>query len=61
MKNKMTIKELLDYGYRYQSKNDVKLLLSSLLNINQLELNLHLEETIDDEVQEDYIDEEKAI
>ena len=56
MKNKMTIKELLDYGYRYQSKNDVKLLLSSLLNINQLELNLHLEETIDDEIKDNYYD-----
>ena len=54
MKNKMTIKELLNYGYCYQSKNDVKLLLSSILNINQLELNLHLEEKVSDRLKDTY-------
>lgn len=54
MKSKMTIKELLDYGYQNQPKNDVRLLLSSLLNINQLELNVHLEEKVDDNIKDNY-------
>lgn len=54
MKNKMTVKELLNYGYCYQSKNVTKLLLSSLLNINLLELNLHLEDDVSSEKKEEY-------
>lgn len=46
MKNKMTIKSLLNYGYLHQPKNEVRLLLSSILNINSLELNLHLEDKV---------------
>jgi len=49
MKNKMTIKKLLDYGNQFKSKNEVRLLLSTILNINSLELNLHLDETVDEE------------
>jgi len=45
----MTIKNLLDYGYEFKSKNEVRLLLSNILNINSLELNLHLEEKVDEE------------
>ena len=56
MKNKMTIKNLLDYGYLYQSKNEVRLLLSTILNINSLELNLHLEDKVDEEKKNKFYD-----
>lgn len=56
MKNKMTIKKLLDYGYLYQSKNEVRLLLSTILNINSLELNLHLEDKVDEEKKNKFYD-----
>ena len=56
MKNKMTIKNLLDYGYLYQSKNEVRLLLATILNINSLELNLHLEDKVDEEKKNKFYD-----
>ena len=52
----MTVKELLDYGYQYQTKDVVKLLLSSLLNIKQLELTLHLEEQVANEIRDKFYD-----
>ena len=56
MKNKMTIKNLLDYGYLYQSKNEVRLLLATILKINSLELNLHLEDKVDEEKKNKFYD-----
>lgn len=52
----MTIKKLLDYGNQFKSKNEIRLLLATILNINSLELNLHLDETVDEENKNKFYD-----
>lgn len=44
----MTIEELLNYGNSYLHKDQNRLLLGTILNINPLELNLYLKKTIDE-------------
>lgn len=46
----MTIDELLNYGYKYLHKDQTKLLLGILLNINPLELSIHLKDKVDDKI-----------
>lgn len=52
----MTIHELLNYGNRYLSKDQNKLLLGTILDINPLELNLHLNKEIQEELVKKYHD-----
>jgi len=50
----MTIEELIIYGNKFLHKDEVKLVLSTLLGLNPLELMVNLEKNIDDEIVEKY-------
>jgi len=50
----MSIEELLNYGNKYIHKDQNKLLLGTILNINPLELNLHLNEIVENNIVNDY-------
>lgn len=50
----MTIEELIVYGNKYLHKDEVKLILSTILNINPLELTLDLARIIDLELVNKY-------
>ena len=50
----MTVEELIVYGKKYIHSDLAKLLLSSLLNLNSLELLNHLQDIVDDSVIEEY-------
>ena len=46
----MTVEELIVYGNKYLHKYDVKLILSTLLDINPLELTINLQKVVDEEI-----------
>ena len=50
----MTVKELLEYGNLFLKKEQNKLLLSYILKINQLEISLHLNDIVNNELINDY-------
>lgn len=50
----MTVNELLSYGNNYLAKDQTKLLLSHLLNVNLLELSLHLYDIVDANLVNEY-------
>ena len=50
----MKVEELIIYGKKYLHSNEVKLLLSNLLNINYLEIYLHLNDKVDNSKVEKY-------
>ena len=50
----MTIDELLRDGYKFIHKDEARLLLSILLNYNVLELNLHLNDKVDNDIIEKF-------
>ena len=45
----MSIEDLIILGNEYLHKDEVKLILSTLLSMNPLELNLNLEKQVDEE------------
>jgi len=57
----MKVEELLIYGKKYCHSAHVKLLLSNLLNLNPLELLLHLDEVVEKEKVDLYKKEIKAL
>ncbi len=52
----MTIDELLLDAYKFIHKDEARLLLSILLNYNVLELNLHLNDKVDSEIEKKFKD-----
>ena len=52
----MSIEELLCLGNQSLHKDTNKLLLGTLLNINPLELNLHLKDIVDKELVDRYLE-----
>lgn len=50
----MTIEDLLNYGIKYHHKDEVKLLLATILNMNPLELTLHLNDEVSLELKNKY-------
>lgn len=46
----MTVEELIVYGNKYLHKDEVKLILSTLLDINPLELTINLQKVVDEEI-----------
>lgn len=50
----MTIEELIIYGNKYLHKDEVKLILGSILNINPLELTINLNKLVENELVEKY-------
>ena len=48
--NNLTIKELLILGYKYLHKDETKLILATILNQNPLELSIHLDDKVEDEL-----------
>ena len=52
----MTVDELLLDAYKFIHKDEARLLLSILLNYNVLELNLHLDDKVDSEIEKKFKD-----
>lgn len=50
----MTIDDLLVYGNKYLHKDEVKLILSTILSMNPLELTINLDKIIDNEIVNKY-------
>lgn len=50
----MTVEELIVYGKKYLHKHEVNMLLSHILNYDNLELYTHLDEMIDNGKEEEY-------
>ena len=52
----MTVDELLRKAYQFIHKDEAKLLLSLLMNYDTLELNLHLNDKVDSDIEEKFKD-----
>ena len=52
----MTVDELLRKAYQFIHKDEAKLLLSILMNYDTLELNLHLEDKVDSDIERKFKD-----
>ena len=50
----MQVKELIDEGNKLVHKDQTKLILSTLLNLNYLELTLHLEDIVEKNIEEKF-------